>query len=304
MSTNRLTLHAAGYEAWIDMEGASCIRLARPSLGLESLRTPEGAVENPFLYGMPPLFPPNRIRDGRFSFAGQPYQLPVNEPERGCFLHGTLHGEPFMLAEYSAGRAVLTYREGAGKYLGFPHAFHMEIAYTLDEHGLSQMVRVTNNSPRPMPFGLAFHTTFRLPFASGSRAEDVRLQIDLGEEILRDDARLLPTWETATDTPLHRQAANGTLVPVHCTISRHFAQGNAHRMTLTDTRTGARIVYETPDYGYWMLYNGGAQDLLCVEPQTWVIDAPNAPWPPARSGLRSIAPGETETLRTCLRLEG
>ena len=301
---NILRLVGGGYEAWILPEkGANCIRLWRPDSGVEALRTlPEGPVENPYLYGTPLLFPPNRIAGGRFALGGREYHLPVNEPATGCFLHGTLHQTPFDVADSSTSRARLCYRAEAGAYLGFPHAFTMELSYVLGEAGLVQQVRLTNESKLPMPAAVGFHTTFRLPFVPDSKVDDVRLQLSLGEEYLRNMATFLPTWETAVNTPFHDQAGAGELVPCRETISRHFAQGPEHKMILTDQHTGVRIVYHTPDYGFWMVYNGGAKDFLCVEPQTWVNDAPHAPFDPQKSGFASLDPGKSLVLRTELAI--
>jgi len=92
-----LTLNGFGYEASVATKrGGSLIRLACPALNAESLRTPiKGMTDNPFLYGTPLIFPPNRIAGGRFSFEGRVYELPVNEPATGCFPHGVLHETPF-----------------------------------------------------------------------------------------------------------------------------------------------------------------------------------------------------------------
>src|SRR6266436_4622520 len=39
--------------------------------------------------GVPILFPfPNRIRDGRFTWAGHTYQLPLNDPAQKNAIHG------------------------------------------------------------------------------------------------------------------------------------------------------------------------------------------------------------------------
>lgn len=304
MGRNMLRLIGAGYEAWIlPHRGANCVRLWRPACGTESLRTPSGeSMDHPYLYGTPVLFPPNRIAGGHFTFAGREYRLPVNEPATGCFLHGTLHQMPFDVVSASPSRGVLRFCAGEGAYLGFPHAFEVEITYCLGEDGLTQQTRIKNKGQHPMPAALGFHTTFRIPFAPDSQPGDVRLMLSLGEEYLRDRETFLPTWKTAEQTPFHTSAGRGELVPCLETISRHFAQGPDHTMVLTDCRTGAQIVYHTPDYNFWMLYNGGAKDYLCVEPQTWVIDAPHAPFAAEKSGLIPLDPGQSLLCRTELKI--
>ncbi len=62
--------------------GSNLISLKWKPSGLKLLKTPETKEEynaNPFLFGIPVLFPPNRIDHGRFTYAGRTYELPINE---------------------------------------------------------------------------------------------------------------------------------------------------------------------------------------------------------------------------------
>ena len=97
------------YEVGIQpSRGANCLYFKHIPSGISALRTydPDTVEEldNPFLYGTPLLFPPNRIKGGKFTYDGREYALPINEEATGCFLHGTLHETPFEVeqqAEYS-----------------------------------------------------------------------------------------------------------------------------------------------------------------------------------------------------------
>ncbi|NUP73718.1 MAG: galactose mutarotase, partial [Sinomonas sp.] len=42
---------------------------------------------------------PNRLADGRYTFDGAPHRVPVNEPERGCALHGLGFTRDWALAD-------------------------------------------------------------------------------------------------------------------------------------------------------------------------------------------------------------
>ena len=62
--------------------GANLVRLANTRLGAEILRTPaadevETFLGRPQVFGLPVLFPPNRIEDGRYTFDGRTYQYPI-----------------------------------------------------------------------------------------------------------------------------------------------------------------------------------------------------------------------------------
>ncbi len=303
---SRITLRKGVLEAVIDpAHGGNLVSFSCPSRGLRSLRTPpeDWAVQNVYLYGTPPLFPPNRIAGGRFTCKGRDYQLPVNEPATGCFLHGTLHRMPFEVTARAEDAASLCYRAKALEYLDFPHAFTIRLSYRLSEEGLVQTIAVCNDSTEEMPVAIGYHTTFALPFVEGSTPEDVRLRVGVGEEFARDMNTFLPTWERIAGSPLKNALCEGKLAPCRETLSRHFRQDAAHQMILTDVRTGDQLVYDTPDFDFWMIYNGGAKDFICAEPQTWVNDAPHAPFPAKESGFVALLPGETREYRCMLHFE-
>ena len=97
-----ITIKSGGYEAKINASrGANCISLTYPEKGVSVLREPDysAPLDNPYLYGMPVLFPQNRISGGKFEFEGRVYDFGINEPNTGCFIHGTLHEKPFEVVE-------------------------------------------------------------------------------------------------------------------------------------------------------------------------------------------------------------
>jgi galactose mutarotase-like enzyme len=66
----KIYIRGGGYRAAIDpLRGANCISLSHES-GASLLREPpkDGILDNPYLYGMPILFPVNRISGGSFEF--------------------------------------------------------------------------------------------------------------------------------------------------------------------------------------------------------------------------------------------
>src|SRR5262249_45981229 len=86
---------------WILGDDAECAEIAK-SLGFNCFRWRTCGTEilyadpqflaggsSPTRTGVPILFPfPNRIRDGRFSWAGKAYELPRNDPSGKNAIHG------------------------------------------------------------------------------------------------------------------------------------------------------------------------------------------------------------------------
>ena len=128
-----IELCGGGYTARINLSrGANCISLRHSATGARILREPPDPMrlDNPYLYGMPLLFPVNRISGGRFVFAGREYVFPVNEPNTGCHLHGTLHETPFAVTARSGDSLTAEYTaDAAHPYLSFPHAFTLRLSY-------------------------------------------------------------------------------------------------------------------------------------------------------------------------------
>ena len=298
------------YEVKIQAErGANCLSFKHIPSGISALRTydPDAITEldNPFLYGTPLLFPPNRIKGGKFTYDGREYSLPINEEATGCFLHGTLHETPFEVVSTSENSIVCHY-EATDKspYLTYPHAFTLDVKYELSNEGLTQTVSITNNSDKKMPVGLAFHTTFMMPFVEGGDVKNIRMTLPVGEEYDRDMTDFSMTWETVDDKEFHAKLANGDVIPAEQFISRHFSRPKGAALRLTDTESGYSVVYDADDsFKYWMVYNGGNEDFLCVEPQTWINSAPQAPAKMGDVNIIGIEAGETRNFVTVMKVE-
>ena len=299
-------LRAHGYTAVILPErGGSCVDLAKGDV--HALRTPASMADyeaDPFLYGTPILFFPNRISGGSFDFEGRRYVLPVNEPATGCFLHGTLHETPFAVEQKRADYVRLVYcAQKEQPYLTFPHAFTLTLEWALNEEGLRQRAIFRNESQENMPVALAFHTTFCIPFAPGSSPENVQLKLDAACEYGRNMRTYLPDGCCQMDFPGKDEMAVGSYVPARYTISRLFRMAGRREMRLTDRTKGDEIVYRAGEtYGYWMVYNGGSKEYLCVEPQSWLSDCPNAPFDWDAHGFAFVAPGEAYSFETVMSI--
>jgi len=280
--------------------GANCIRFA--SGGLNVLRTPPGLdafYTQPNVYGMPLLFPPNRIQNGVFLFQGRVYRFPVNEPARGHHIHGILSSTPFLAADtcIQADGVCASFAvsfDDHTPYLSFPHAFHVRLGYRLDHSGLTQTITLANLSTQSMPAGLGFHTAFQVPFVPYTAQEEYRLTAQVGEEICLDSTTIIPTGETLKASVIGQALCEGALIPTKGPFSHHFGRRTGE-ITLSHVPTSAAVHYlPDPFFSFLMLWNGGGQSgFICPEPQTWQVDAPNSPLPPEKSGFFTLEPYET-----------
>ena len=292
--------------------GANLIRLADTRRGVEVLHTPtEEEIEifrrRPQVYGLPILFPPNRIADGRFTFEGRLYRLPITNEKEHNFHHGFLKSQPFQVSKaVETDDEVLIecrYYSNAGCdviFKDFPHEFKCKIIFRLTAEGLEQEVVFTNRSQLRMPLGVGFHTPMRIPFAGGNDADYV-MRVAVGEQV-ELDSRNLPTDRKLPLTEQFALLRGKGLQVTDCdpieagfTLREIEVDGRPYRGAVVENlRTGVRTFYEVDDQTtYWTIWNnGGHMPYCCPEPQTWTTNAPNAPDPVAE-GFKAVDPGQS-----------
>ena len=288
-----ITLKSPAFAADINLtRGANCIRLCHLPTNTAILREPDySALDNPFLYGMPVLFPANRISGAAFPWRGKQITLPLNEPATGCHIHGTLHETPFALESADETSLTALYRSTADAlYAAFPFAFTMRLRYTLDDAGLTLDAEITNDGEEPMPAPLAFHTTFN--------ADGAILQDEVAEAWERDE-NYLPTGRILPLDDTSRAIRAGEYAAGREPISRLY-RVSGRRTTLTEG--GLKIVYENDAAYRWRLTYSSGAGFICLEPMTNFVNALNAD-PTAMGMPKPLAPGETRTWRSRIFVE-
>ncbi|RIV23131.1 aldose 1-epimerase [Alicyclobacillaceae bacterium I2511] len=315
-----LVLYAGNYEAiLLPSLGGHLIALRDTARGFHFLHEPiamfEGSVdraqsesmvayfEQPFAYGIPVLFPPNRFQDGWFQFADRTYQLPINEPETHNHIHGFFYNQPWSVLEtgireehaYAILRQQVDTHHSVYKY--FPHTFTLTLQYELSAAGLQQQVDVWNQDHTSMPLMLGFHTAFQVPFSPHSQPEDCRIAINIGEKWELTDRKLPSGRKQKWDEMEENLARAGGVYPFAHPLDAHYNATTGpgpNRAVLKDLRAEAEFVYETdPQYTTWMLWNKDAKsNFFCPEPMSCVVNAPNLNLPDTVTGLVSLAPGE------------
>lgn len=141
-----------------------------------------------------PLIPwPNRLRDGRYSFDGQQYQLALTEPATGTAIHGLLRWRNWQALERDQDRVVMGTR--LQPMQGWPFSLEVRIEYSLAGNGLTVQTSVTNIGPRRCPVGLGQHPY--LSAGPGWKVDECRLHLPAATRILTDPDRQLPTGTEA-----------------------------------------------------------------------------------------------------------
>ena len=273
--------------------GGNVISLRHRPSGTKLLREPADLCELqrfPEQFGLPVLFPPNRIRDGRFTFEGRHCQLPVNETAMNNHLHGLVVNKPWKLTAQTCSSAELSYdfTPSSPEYSGFPFAFMLKRELTLTGNGLLDCMTVTNRGNWNMPLGLGYHSTFP--------AAPAQIRLSAGGDQFEIGERYLPTG---------RHLDWGVIDPRQWFDPTGINAGfhmRAETMIREDGRPfhGAEIRYENgtlryitdEKFGFWYTWNRRGQgDFISLEPVSWMADALNRPEPAETTGVRSLAPG-------------
>lgn len=290
--------------------GSNLLSLVHEPTGTEVLRVPESASafwSSPVLYGVPVLFPPNRIAGGRFHYRGREYWFDINEPERGNHIHGLVYTQPWEVVRAGvdeAGRPLVETRFDAAHCANredilrqFPHRFVLSLRLTLDRSTLRKELVVQNAGSEPFPLGLGFHTTFCSP-------DGARFALEV-EKRWRLDHRLLPTGELE-DIPFREELSRGMSLAGVALDDAFLVGETAKRSAATVTYPvgSARlsILYAADEnFRHWVVYNrDGRSGFICPEPYTWITNAPNLDLPSSLTGLQELQPGECKRLLTTI----
>lgn len=211
-------------------------------------------------------------------------------------MHGILHQTEFELIEKTSNRVVCAYRADENNlYLSFPHAFEIRMEYELTEKGLHHKTEVINYSKSKMPVFLGFHTTFNAVFTKDSRPKDISVFADISEEYERNMKNYLPTGVKPEfdDTSLALQS--GTFSPFQRATSRHYRAGNKNSMVIYDAGRDLSVVYENDEkYQFRLIYNGNADEYICLEPQNCMANCQNSPFAREEAGFDYIEPGKSK----------
>ena len=297
---NIYEIRKGNYKALINVsKGANCISLRNSKYNSVILREPDYSQEldNSFLYGMPILFPVNRISRARFWFEGREYLFPVNEPETGCSLHGSLLQQEFQIVTGGEDYVICSYKATKEKpYMMFPHEFEVIISYYLTDKGLEQKTEIKNLSEKNMPIMIGFHTTFMIPFAEGQESQDIRVGAEVKDWVERNEKNHLPTGTIGQIDSITEQLLQGEFVPCAKKISRHYKCENTGKMHIDDAKKRIRILYEnSANFKYRMIFNGDADKFICLEPQNCVVDCMNTKFDREYSGFEYVEPFQTKT---------
>ncbi|MCL2515665.1 MAG: aldose 1-epimerase family protein [Microbacteriaceae bacterium] len=130
---------------------------------------------------------PNRVADGRYTFAGARQQVALTEPERGNALHGLASWLDFGAIEQTPSRVTLGATIVAQP--GYPHRVDVEVVFELTENGLFSSITGSNSGADAAPWGTGPHPYL---LAGPGRVDDWSLLLPADDVLEVTEDRLLP----------------------------------------------------------------------------------------------------------------
>ncbi|MDX3006481.1 aldose 1-epimerase family protein [Kribbella solani] len=233
------------------------------------------------------LFPwPNRVTDGKYTFAGTEQQLALTEPDRRNAIHGLTRWANWLRVDDGSDPAALVIGHRLHGRPGYPHQLDFRLDYRLAD-GLSVTATATNIGGTDAPYGYGAHPYLTV----GRPIDECVLEFGAAEWLEVSPQRLTPVGLRPVDGSPYEFRAGRPVGSLQIDNAFTGLGGGSWSVSLTDPATGTRSVL-TSDTPWMQLYTGEAlgRAAIAVEPMTCPPDA-------FASGqdLVVLKPGESHT---------
>jgi aldose 1-epimerase len=219
---------------------------------------------------------PNRIRNGRYEFAGHAHQLALTEPERGNAIHGLVRWQSWNVRRH--GPADVELFTTIHPQPGYPFSVALSVRWLLDAEGLRATHTAVNTGADACPFGLATHPYIGVP---GEPVDALSLALPAAH-VLETDASGIPivtrpVAETDLDYRKARRIGGAKIDSAFKEFERG-ADGRA-RMEVRGPRGGGAVLWMDSSFPYVQVFTGDTLDrprwrrAIAVEPMTCPADA-------------------------------
>lgn len=207
----------------------------------------------------------NRIKQAKFSFLGQEYQLKASSAD-GNTQHGDVRGRPWNLAFKTAKQLDFDIDTRVFSDFNFPFPFTMSVRYELQEDIFVTSFVLTNVGDKHMPAGFGIHPYFNRSLAGSSEAvlafkADALYEVD--EQTVPTGALVKPSAEYDFSTPR----------PVTDTSLNHLYR-DWQELSLTWPEKASLAIYADPIFRHLIAFTHD-DGSLALEPVSNATDGFN-----------------------------
>lgn len=119
----------------------------------------------------------NRIRDRRFSFRGQHYELRPSKPD-GTVMHGVGRDLPWHIESADSSHVATSFHSMDYADINFPWRFSAKVEYRVQSSQFSITLSLKNEDNSTMPGGFGNHPYFQRAFAGERDMASVQIPCD------------------------------------------------------------------------------------------------------------------------------
>jgi aldose 1-epimerase len=257
--------------------------------------------------GIPILFPfPNRIRGGRFRWAGRDFQLPLT-PGHPHSLHGFCLDRAWRVIDQQSDAVTGQFHlsvDAPDRRELWPADFVIEVCYRLSGPVLSMDVQISNPSDVVLPWGLGTHPYFKLP--PGPSGDFAACLVQVPARAAWTLVECLPTGERRpVDQRTNLQAPTSIAGrKLDDVLTGLTAPGGEITTRIIDPQAGLQVVQLFPGaFRELVVFTPPWTHAVCLEPYTCVTDAVNLQSAGIDAGLRTLDPGESFRTAITIRAE-
>lgn len=294
---------AARAELWPEM-GGNCVRwqIALPGgspIDLLYAPDPEELLGRPTRGGIPVLFPfPNRIRAGRFTWAGRGYQLPLNDSTQQNAIHGFTPRRQWRVLDTGANNErawakleFLGSRDAPDCRDQWPADYRLTLMWELNQAALTIRAHVENADAVPLPFGLGFHPYFRVTAPSDQFSAFASARWELNDGLPTGTVLEL---DEHFDLRKPRAVESVKLDDVYTNLNEAVDPATSLRTVGRVERAAIGLsvnVRASADFRELVLFTPPHGQAVCLEPYTCPTDAVNLQARRQDVGWRVLPPG-------------
>jgi aldose 1-epimerase len=213
---------------------------------------------------------PNRLRGGRYTFAGRQYQVPITEVARGNAIHGLARWARWVPVAVNASSVTLGC--DIPPQTGWPFEVRAEVTYALHpDHGLTVTAVARNHGDSPAPFGAGFHPYVGL---RGHRLDETTLHVPARQRFVTDEAQLPVGPQDVAGTPYDFGKARRLKT---LRMDDTFAAPGPSAVDVRTSSGGAHLWYDAA-FGFVQVYTNEELEggpAIAVEPMTCPANAFN-----------------------------
>lgn len=232
------------------------------------------------------LFPfANRVKDGKYEFDNNSYQLDINEQGLGNALHGLVYNKTFEILSQEAsedyGSISLMYEE-VSTTLGFPYTYYIKLVYIFTESGLDLKIEIKNTSTKAFPFTVGWH-----PYFLSSNLQESNLDFSSDKKFVFDERNITTG---AKDFEM-----NGNFEILNKFLDDCF-ELNYSKLTFHTPQYTLRLT-SSEENSFLQLYTPPHKNTIAIEPTTGISDSFNN-----CIGLKILHPNEIYTITWSLKI--